>query len=260
MTGRLAGRTAVVTGAGSGIGRAMAVKLAAEGAHVVAADLNEAAAAETAALVEKDGGRASAVTIDVADAASVQAGFAAAAAALGGRIDVLCNNAGVVTGGPLEATTEADWDFTMAVNAKGVFLCTQAVLPFMKPAEGNTASIVNTASVAGLVGIRHATAYCASKGAVVAMTRSLALDLAERRIRVNAICPGTVVTPLIDAMITARGQGDYAAGMAETVQKYPIGRLGTAEEIAAGALFLASEESSFFTGAIIAADGGMTTG
>ncbi|MGQ0464712.1 MAG: SDR family NAD(P)-dependent oxidoreductase [Sporichthyaceae bacterium] len=254
---RLANRGAVVTGAGSGIGRATALRFAEEGAHVAVLDLSPDGAADTAALIEKAGGRALAVEVDVASAASTTAAFETAAGALG-RIDVLCNNAGVVRFAPLATMSEADWDGCFEVNAKGVFLCTRAVLPFMTPPEGATAAIVNTASVAGLVGIANAAAYCASKGAVVAFTRAAALDLAPRRIRVNAICPGTVHTPMIDDLIALRGGGDPAAGMAATVAKYPIGRLGTPADIANAALFFACEESAFCTGTILAADGGMT--
>jgi NAD(P)-dependent dehydrogenase (short-subunit alcohol dehydrogenase family) len=129
----------------------------------------------------------------------------------------------------------------------------------MQPAAGQTGSIVNIASVAGLVAVEHVAAYCASKGAVISLTRSMANDLAGRRVRVNAICPGTVVTPLMAPLIAQRGGGDYDKGMAMTLEKYPIGRLGSVEDIANLALFLASEESSFMTGSIVAADGGMTS-
>jgi NAD(P)-dependent dehydrogenase (short-subunit alcohol dehydrogenase family) len=258
MTGRLAGRTAVITGGGSGIGRAAALRFAAEGAAVAALDVRLDAAAETAALVEKAGGRAFAVEADVANAASVDAAIDAAAGELGG-LHVLFNNAGIFSRGSVAVAEEADWDRCFAVNVKGVFLCSRAALRHMSPNEGSTASIVNTASVAGLVAVENVAAYCAAKGAVIALTRSMANDLAPRRVRVNAICPGTVHTPLIDGLVALRGGGDYDKGMAMTLEKYPIGRLGQADDIANLALYLASEESSFMTGSIIAADGGMTS-
>jgi NAD(P)-dependent dehydrogenase (short-subunit alcohol dehydrogenase family) len=129
----------------------------------------------------------------------------------------------------------------------------------MNPPEGATASIVNTASVAGLVAVENVAAYCAAKGAVIALTRAMANDLAPRRVRVNAICPGTIHTPLIESLVAIRGGGDYDRGMAMTLEKYPIGRLGQPDDIANLALYLASDESSFITGSIIAADGGMTS-
>jgi NAD(P)-dependent dehydrogenase (short-subunit alcohol dehydrogenase family) len=129
----------------------------------------------------------------------------------------------------------------------------------MQPAAGQTGSIVNIASVAGLVAVEHVAAYCASKGAVISLTRSMANDLAGQRVRVNAICPGTVLTPLMEPLIALRGGGDYGRGLAMTVEKYPIGRLGTVEDIANLALFLASEEASFMTGSILTSDGGMTS-
>jgi NAD(P)-dependent dehydrogenase (short-subunit alcohol dehydrogenase family) len=129
----------------------------------------------------------------------------------------------------------------------------------MTPADGATSSIVNTASVAGLVSVENVAAYCAAKGAVIALTRSMANDLAPLRVRVNAICPGTVLTPLIESLVAIRGGGDYDKGMSMTLEKYPIGRLGKVEDIANLALYLASEEASFVTGSIITADGGMTS-
>ncbi|MGQ0465743.1 MAG: SDR family NAD(P)-dependent oxidoreductase [Sporichthyaceae bacterium] len=257
MGDRLAGRTAVVTGGGSGIGRESVLRFAAEGAAVAVLDLSPEAAAETVALVEKDGGRALAVAADVSDASSVDAAMDATAAELG-RIDVLFNNAGVFSRGSVANAQEDDWDRCMAVNVKGVYLCSRAALRYMVPAEGSTASIVNTASVAGLVAVENVAAYCAAKGAVIALTRSMAGDLAPRRVRVNAICPGTIHTPLIEPLIALRGGGDYDRGLAMTLEKYPIGRLGRPADIANLALFLASEESSFMTGSIVTNDGGMT--
>ncbi len=255
-TDRLAGKIALVTGAGSGIGQAAAVRFAAEGAAVAVLDLRAEAAAETAALIAKQDGRALALAADVADAAQVEDAVARAAAEFG-RLDVLYNNAGVDSSGSVAVAEEADWDRSVAVNAKGTFLCSRAALRYMGSGHMNSGSIINQGSVAGLVGVPNFAAYCAAKGAVIALTRSMAIDLAPRGIRVNVICPGTVYTPLMEPMLRARGDGDLAAGLAKTVLKYPIGRLGTPEEIANVALFLASDEASFMTGSVLTADGGM---
>jgi NAD(P)-dependent dehydrogenase (short-subunit alcohol dehydrogenase family) len=256
MTGKLAGKTAVVTGAGSGIGRAAAVLFAREGAAVAVVDLNAEAAKDTAGEIAASGGTALPVVANVADRLQVTTAFEQIRNEYR-RVDVLYNNAGVNSAGSVIDATEDDWDRSFAVNAKGTFLCSQAAAPGMVAAGGG--SIINQGSVAALAGIANFASYCAAKGAVVALTRSMSVDLAPRGVRVNVICPGTVYTPLMEPMLRARGGGDMAAGLALTVAKYPIGRLGTPEEIAAVALFLASDDSSFMTGSVVTADGGMTS-
>jgi NAD(P)-dependent dehydrogenase (short-subunit alcohol dehydrogenase family) len=255
MTARLADRVALVTGGGSGIGLAAANLFAAEGAAVAVVDVRADAADEAAGKIVAEGGRAIALVANVADSAEVAAAVARAAEEFG-RIDVLYNNAGVNSAGSVVDADEDDWDRCFDVNVKGTYLFSRAVVPHLRAAGGG--SIVNQGSVAGLVGVPNFAAYCAAKGAVVSLTRSMAIDLAPYGIRVNAVCPGTVFTPLMEPMLRARGDGDLEAGLAKTVVKYPIGRLGSPEEIARVALFLASDDASFVTGSIVTADGGMT--
>jgi NAD(P)-dependent dehydrogenase (short-subunit alcohol dehydrogenase family) len=246
---------ALVTGAGSGIGRAAAQLFASEGARVAVLDLRREAAEETAAAITDAGGSALAVAANVADAREVFTAMAEVTKTFG-QLNVLYNNAGVDSRGSVAETDEDDWDRCLAVNAKGTFLCSRAAVPLLE-ASGKGA-IVNQGSVAAMVGIPNFAAYCAAKGAVVSLTRNMAVDLAPRGIRVNVICPGTVFTPLMEPMLKARGGGDLEKGLKMTVAKYPVGRLGTPEEIAQVALFLSCDDSSFMTGSVIAADGGMT--
>ncbi len=250
---RLAGKVSVITGAGSGIGRAAALLFAREEARVVAADLNRRAAEETARMIRDAGGEATAVEVDVSSAASVERMFEETLEAYG-RLDVLVNNAGYGFVATVDQTDEADWDRLMAVNLKGVYLGCKYAIPLMRRQGGGV--IVNTASVGALVGIENRAAYCASKGGVAALTRALALDHVRDGIRVNCVAPGTVDTPYFSEIIAQ--SPDPAALRKELEERQPMGRMGRAEEIAYAMLYLASEESSFVTGSVLVVDGGWT--
>ena len=252
---KLAGKVALVTGAGGEIGRAAAQLFAAEGASVAVVDINRQAAEDTVRLIGDQGGVALVLEADVASTHQVNGAVDRAAAELGG-LHVVYNNAGVGSRGSVADATEADWDRCMDINVKGTFLTSRAAIPHLRKSGG--AAIVNQASVAALVGVAGMAAYGAAKGALVALTRSMAVDLAPMGIRVNVLCPGTVHTPLIEPLLMKRGKGDLELGMKMTTAKYPIGRLGNPMEIAQAALFLASEDASFVTGAVFTVDGGMT--
>lgn len=242
---RFEGRTVVVTGAGSGIGYEMARRFAAEGAEVFAADLNPDLA--------PDG--TNALRADVSDAADVEAMITTAIDATG-RIDVLCNNAGIGSTTDAIACTPEEWDRVFAVNARGVFLGTRAALPHML-ARG-TGVIVNTASVAGLVGLRDRAAYCASKGAVISFTKQVALQYAGTGVRCNCICPGTVDSPWVGGLLEKAD--DPSAAREALIARQPMGRLGQPEEIAEAALYLASDVAAFVTGTALVIDGGLVAG
>ena len=249
---RLADKVALITGAGSGIGRAAALRFAAEGAAVVAVDLHEASATETVELVTAAGGRAHPVAADVALDAACHEMVAVAEAAFG-RLDVLFNNAGVMVPGDDDAehTEESVWDLTMDVNAKGVFLGCKHGIPALRRAGGG--SIINTASFVALMGAATPQlAYTASKGAVLALTRELAVIHAREGIRVNALCPGPLRTELLMKFL------DTEEKRQRRLVHIPMGRFGEATEIAEAALFLASDESSFVTGTDFVVDGGIT--
>jgi len=249
--GRLDGKVCVITGAGGGMGRDAAVLFTAEGAKVCAADVNAAAAEETAALCAPD--KAFALAVDVADEVQV-AGMMAATAERFGGIDVLYNNAGIMPaddGSILETSVEA-WQRVQDVNTKGVFLCCKHGIPRLLERGGG--SVINVASFVAIVGAATSQiAYTASKGAVLSLTRELAVEFARRSVRVNAICPGPVETPLLLRLFDE----DPAAYERRRVH-LPMGRLAKAREIALAALFLASDESSYVTGSTFLVDGGLT--
>ncbi|MDQ3106336.1 MAG: glucose 1-dehydrogenase [Actinomycetota bacterium] len=249
---RLRGKVALITGAGGGIGRESALLFAREGAAVLSVDLHATSAEKTARLVNEAGGRAQALAVDVSQAAGCEAMITAAENSFG-HLDVLFNNAGVMVPGDDDAvnTEESVWDLTMNVNAKGVFFGCKYGIPALRRAGGG--SIINTASFVALMGAATPQiAYTASKGAVLALTRELAVVHAREGIRVNALCPGPLRTELLMKFL------DTDAKKQRRLVHIPIGRFGEAREIAQAALFLASDESSFVTGADLAVDGGIT--
>lgn len=251
--GRLENRTALITGAASGIGREAAQLFAQEGAHVVVADRDAAAGAETVAAIEEAGGRAIFVTVDVAAADQVEAAVAEAERACG-ALHVLFNNAGVfpaADGSPVD-TSEEVFDRVLAVNLKGVFLGCKFGIPALLRAGGG--SIINTASFVAVMGAATSQiAYTASKGGVLAMTREIAVEYARRGIRANALCPGPVNTPLLQELLAE------PAARARRLVHLPMGRLAEAAEVARAALFLACDDSSYVNGATFLVDGGITS-
>lgn len=251
--GRVAAKACVVTGAGSGIGRAIAQRLAEEGGRVICVDINAAAVALTVQDIRAAGGVAEAFGADVSDAPQAAA-FIQRCVECYGRIDVLVNNAGVNLPGVFHEVSDAVIDRTFDVNVKGAIYGSRAAIPHMLRQGGG--AIVNMSSVNGLVAERFLTIYAASKGAIVMLTKGIALDYAKQGIRCNCICPGWVDTPINDAHAAMLGGVDKIYAAIDTFQ--PIGRPGEPREIAHLALFLASDEASFLTGSIITADGGMT--
>jgi NAD(P)-dependent dehydrogenase (short-subunit alcohol dehydrogenase family) len=251
---KLNAKVAIVTGAGAGIGRATSLLLAREGAKVVAVDLVPDGIQTLVKEIQLAGGAAEAIVADVSNAGDVEQ---CVQKALGrfGRIDILFNNAGMVVVGKIHQISEADWDRSMNVNVKSIYLMCRRVVPlFQKQGSG---VILNTSSAVVLRTVADRAVYTAAKGAVMALTRSMALDYVKDGIRVNCLCPGTVDTPSFHQRLAAMG-GDVAAARKQFEARQPMGRLGTAEEIAEAALYLVSDAAAFVTGGVFPIDGGLS--
>jgi NAD(P)-dependent dehydrogenase (short-subunit alcohol dehydrogenase family) len=252
---KLAEKVAIVTGAGTGIGRTCAELFAREGAAVVLAARRRELLEEVAAAITDSGGRALAQPCDLTRALDIRALVARAVEAFGG-LHIVVNNAAFWMAGTAEETSEEEWDRMMATNLKGVFLLSRQALPEFRRAGGGT--IVNIGSVLGLVGMKRRVAYATSKGGLVQMTKAMALDHAAENIRVNCVCPSLVETPM--GRDSLQQYGDAGAELARRVALIPLGRAGTPEDVARLALFLASEDSSWITGAAVPLDGGFSAG
>jgi NAD(P)-dependent dehydrogenase (short-subunit alcohol dehydrogenase family) len=254
---QLTEKIAIVTGAGSGIGQSIARLFASQGAQVIVLDLNQNAAQATAESIRSAGGSAEPIACDVASADQVAEVFGRIERGRG-RIDILVNNAGIAHVGTIEQTTEADMDQLYRVNIKGVFLCAQAAVPVM--VRQGSGVILNMASIVSLIGVPDRFAYSMSKGAVLTMTRSIAVDYMKQGIRCNCICPARVHTPFVDQFVAKHYAGREAEVMRQLSAYQPIGRMGTSEEVASLALYLCSDEASFVTGQAYPIDGGVLVG
>lgn len=248
----LAGKVSVVTGGGSGIGRAIALRFAAAGSAIRILDLNLEEGAKVAREISQAGGHASAFACDVTDQAAVKATFNEIFRP--GRVHILVNNAGVSHIGNVETTSEADFDRIMRVNVKGYYNCTQACAAHMKSNGGGV--ILNVASVAGIAGLDERFAYSTSKGAVIAMTLSVAKDYVQHHIRCNSISPARVHTPFVDSYLAKNYPGREAEMYEKLAKTQPMGRMGEPHEVAALAHFLCSDEAGFITGSDYPLDGG----
>jgi len=250
--GQFQGKVAFVTGAASGIGRAAALAFARERASVVAADVSEQANQETVRMIEAQGGRALAVRCDVTRGADVKAALAKTVEAFG-RLDFAFNNAGIEPKKPAPTADydEGEWDRIFAINLRGVFLCMKHEIPLIVKQGGG--AIVNTSSGAGIIGIKGSPAYTAAKHGLLGLTKAAALDYAAQNLRINAVCPGYIETPMMD-----RFTGGTPEGRAKVVAEEPVGRMGKPEEIAAAAVWLCSDAAAFMVGHAMVIDGGQT--
>jgi len=250
----LEGKVAIVTGGSDGIGRAIALAFAREGANVVIVGRDETKG-ERALNEIKTVGEATYFKVDVSNSGQVRK-MVDDTIQRYKRIDVLVNNAAVCPPGDVITTTEATWDEVIGVNLKGVFLCCKYVIPYMQ--KGGGGAILNIGSINSVMAMENEAAYDASKGGVLMLTKAMALDFAKSNIRVNCICPGAIETPMLQASLATAP--DPQAARASLIQKHPLKRTGTPEEIAQAALFLASDNSSFITSATIPVDGGILAG
>jgi NAD(P)-dependent dehydrogenase (short-subunit alcohol dehydrogenase family) len=252
VKGKFAGKVAFVTGAGGGIGRAAALAFAREGASVVVADISEKHNQETARMIEEQSGRALAVRCDVTRAEDVKAALDKTVETFG-RLDFAFNNAGIEPRkpAPIAEYEEEEWNRIIDTDLRGVFLCMKHEIPLILKQGGG--AIVNTSSGAGIIGIKNSSAYTAAKHGVIGLTRSAALDYAAHNIRVNAVCPGYIDTPMMD-----RFTGGTPEGRAKVISEEPIGRMGKPEEIAAAVIWLCSDAAAFVVGHALVIDGGQT--
>jgi NAD(P)-dependent dehydrogenase (short-subunit alcohol dehydrogenase family) len=251
--GRLAGKVAAVTGGGSGLGKAIAMLFSSQGARVAILDFDRGAGEEAAKSIAENGGDALFVEANVSKSSEVVEAFRSVAQHYG-RLDILVNNAGISSAGTVLELTEEAWDRVVGVNLKGVYLCSKfGTVEMLKTGGG---AIVNIASVLGLVGSEGEAAYCASKGGVIALTRAMALDFAPSNIRVNCVCPGSIMTPMFERIMgDSKNRQD---ALKRNAGKIPLGRVATPEEVARMVLYLASDESSYSTGSVLPVDGGWT--